>query len=128
MATVFQRQGRPGWYCKYTDATGHRVRCHLPATTKAEAMRAAFELERRAEREALGLEARPTDAGQTLAELCCWWLKNKCPKRSVTMETLRLDRHVCSQSLGSLKLHYVTTARIEAALDAMATKGAAPAS
>lgn len=119
MATVIKRRGRPGWYVKFTDATGRRVRKHVPAATKAEARRIAFELERRAERQALGLETLPAQSSMILAELCRWWLDNKCPPASVEIERLRLERHVCTTELGALAVPQVTTDAVEAALSAL---------
>lgn len=128
MASVLKREGRPGWYVKFTDATGRKVRKHVPAATKAEAKRIAYELERKAERQVLGLEARATDSTMKLAELCRWWLKHHCPKASSGIAKRRLERHVCSHPLGNAALSEVTTQRLEELLaDQRRPDGTSPA-
>jgi integrase len=73
MASVSERGGR--WYLRYRDASGKWVRQVSTAETKTAARHLAAELERRAERQRLGLEQlRPKDGGGTLAELLQWWL------------------------------------------------------
>jgi hypothetical protein len=61
------------------------------ARTKTQARRLADELEPKAERERLRLEPIPTDSGLSLAELCEWWLENRCPPASRYRERKRLE-------------------------------------
>src|SRR4051794_6270751 len=102
MASVIQRGSR--WYLKFRDETGRWQRQPCSATTKTEARRLATELEQKAERRRLGLEAMPNDSGLTFAELCQWWLDNRCPTTSLKKEKSRLTCHVFTNSLGKLPL------------------------
>jgi len=126
VASVCQREGR--WYLKFKDASGRWVRQVSTAKTKTEARRLAEDQERKAERQRRGLEALPDDSGQTLAELCEWWLVNKCPTASAYIERGRLAKHVLSSAVGRLLARSVTSATIEKHLDAVEKTGAAPAS
>ena len=67
MASVFQRAGR--WYLRVNDEAGVWRKIPSSARTKTEARRFAEDLERRSERQRLGLEPLPLkDGGGTLAE------------------------------------------------------------
>src|SRR5689334_5221630 len=76
----------------------------------------ASALERRAERQRQGLDPLPTNTSMTLAELCRWWLDNKCPEASRALARGRLERHVCAKPLGAAPLLRVTTEALEALL------------
>lgn len=130
MASVFEREGR--WYVKLKGPDGKWRRQVTTAQTKTEARRLAAEIElkteRTAERQRLGLEARPTDTTMTLTELCRWWLDHRCPEPSRYNEGARLDKHVFQRPIGALPLPQVTTERLEDLLNEMEKEGAAPAS
>src|SRR5262249_28963607 len=78
--------------------------------------RLAADLERQSERQAAGLEPMPQDTRMTLAELCRWWLKEKCPPASQEIERQRIERHICTRPLGALPVPKGTTEAVEAAL------------
>jgi integrase len=126
MASVYQK--RCTWYVGFKDATGAQRYQSTKATTKTEARRLAVELERRAERQRLGLEPLPDDCTMTLWELCDWWLRERCPERSRADERLRMERHVKRTPLGDVVLSHVTPAVIDERLHAMTRDGAAAAS
>ncbi len=84
MANVFQR-GKV-WYGKFKDASGT---CRQQATkvqSKIEAKRFIAEVERKAERQRLGLEVRLDESSLTVGELCEWWLESRCPAGSLANE------------------------------------------
>jgi hypothetical protein len=58
------------WYVRYRDAAGAWRDERSTAATKADALRLAQDLERRAERQRHGLEPLPGDPGMSLADLC----------------------------------------------------------
>src|SRR5581483_7787143 len=74
------------------------------------------------------LEPRPTDNSMTLAELCQWWLKERCKPASLRRERSRLGHHIINTDFGKLPLLQVTTARIEQHLRAMELAGSSPGS
>ena len=57
MASVTSRNGT--WYAKYKDHKGKTIRISTDARSKTEAKRLAEDLERKAERQRLGLEPPP---------------------------------------------------------------------
>lgn len=132
MPSVLKRGGT--WYVKFRNAGGTAERKATTATTKAEARLLGLELEQKAERQRLGLEARPTDDRLTVAGLCNWWLENYCPPRSVEMERMRLGKYVLSPpaswspKLGDVPLHVVTAEDFDHLFRAMELAGLAPAS
>ena len=121
MASVYSKRGV--WYLRYKDATGRWNATASTAATKAHAKRLAFELERKAERQRLGLEPLPTDFTETLSHLCEWWLVERCPEKSKYTERSRLTTHVFSTPLGELEIPRVTTVRIDEHLRAMERSG-----
>jgi len=111
MASVYEKAGK--WYLRWKGPDG-RWRDQVSTTrSKTEARRLAGELERRAERQRLGLEPLPTDTSMTLGRLCEWWLRERCPRSSVYRERSRLRRHILERPLGALPLTTVTAAPIE---------------
>ena len=125
MASVFRRESR--WYLRFKDSAGQWTQQVSSALTKTEAMRLANDLERRAERQRLCLEPIATNAEISLAELCEWWLENRCPRASIYRERKRLEYHVKNSAFGRLPLRGVTAARIENHLRAMECNGSSPA-
>jgi integrase len=113
MACAIKRGSK--WYLQWKDADGKRCRVASTAKTKGEAKRLADELEQRAERQRLGLEARPaSDGGGTLDALLEWWLKTYSkgtPSHERNESTVRL--HLIGSSLGALRLADVTSGKVE---------------
>src|SRR6266850_3091752 len=70
----------------------------------------------------------PVRCTMTLAELCEWWLKEKCPAASKEKERSRLRKHIMAQLIGKLIVGNVTTAALERRFGGMATGGASNAS
>lgn len=116
MASVFERDGR--WYLRIKDPFGRWTKVPTEARTKTQARHLAVEMERRHERQRLGLEPlTPADGGGTLTELLKWWLttvsvgspSHEWSERTVT-------KHLLSSELASLPLVAVSAERIEALL------------
>src|SRR5258706_5026946 len=128
MASVFQRQGHGTWYLRVKDACGRWANIASTAKTKTEAWRLASDLERKAERQRLGLEPLATDCTLTVGELVAWGLRERCPPASSEREVSRLRKNVISTPLGSVLVRYLTVARIEDHLHELEKAGAAPAS
>src|ERR1041385_488539 len=98
MGSVYQKRGV--WYAKYKDALG-RIKQHKlkpRANTKTAAKEELRDLEHAAERQRRGLEAIPVDCRLTLAELCDWWLRERCPAASAKIERQRLERHIIGRA------------------------------
>src|SRR6266481_4424632 len=75
MPSVYQKRGRGTWYLRVKGAAGRWADIASTAQTKTEARRLAAELERKAERQRLGLEPLPTDCTLSLGQLVGWWLR-----------------------------------------------------
>jgi len=103
------------WYLGWKDASGSVVRRPSDAVTRAEARRMAQDLERRAERQRLGLEPLPAeDGGGTLSELLQWWLDTYVkgsPSHARTVYGVR--KHFQRTELGALRLIDVSPGRLE---------------
>jgi len=126
MATV-ERHGN-SWRAIYAGPDGKRVRESVPARNKAEAKELAARLERRAWLQRRGLEVTADDLTGTLADLCLWWLQNRCSIASREGERQRLQKHVMSTAAGALPLSQVRSSVIEDLLHRMEANGAAPGS
>src|SRR5439155_18617840 len=124
MASVFQKKG--AWYVRFKDWTGRFKKQVTRAVTKAEAQRLADDLERRAERQRLGMEELPSESKATLTELCEWWLKNRCNPRREYLERSRLKRSVLTGPLGTLLIRRVTPEVVEDTLRQMERDGLSP--
>jgi integrase len=113
MASVYKKAGK--WYLHYRDHAGHRRDRVSTATTKTEARRLAGELERRCERQRLGLEALPAeDGGGTLREMLEWWLATySAVSPSHKRNVATVNKHLTKSKLGELRLVDVTPAYIE---------------
>jgi integrase len=118
MASVAFRKNR--WYVKYRDHRGRWVRKTSTARTKTEARRLADDLERRCERQRLGLEPLPDhDGGGTLAELLEWWLDTYSVKlASHERNKLSVRKHLLGSNLAKLRLVEATAGAIEQFLQA----------
>ena len=74
MASVYLK--RDTWYLQVTDAGGRRRCLASAAGTKTEAKRLGIEMERRFERQRLGLEPAPIAEGlRTVDDLLEWWIE-----------------------------------------------------
>ena len=124
MASVYKKGST--WYAQFNDATGRRKLLALDAKTKTEAKRLADDLERKAERQRMGIEPIITDSTKTLAELCEWWLENRCNPRRIYNERKRLQRHVLDAPLGRIPVKHLTSKHVEDALRGMDRKGLSP--
>jgi integrase len=111
MAFAFSKNGR--WYAGWKDASGRKRRQLTTAATKSEARRIADDLERRAERERLGIEAAPAPQ-MTFNALADYWLEHHSSVhcRSHDGNVARLKLHL-RPVLGSLTLGQVTPRRLE---------------
>ena len=89
MASVYQKRGRGTWYLRVKDAAGRWLDVASTAQTKTEARRLAADLERKAERQRLGLEPLPTDCTLNVGQLVEWWLRERCPAASHDREASR---------------------------------------
>jgi len=123
---AYVRQRGEIWYVGFRGATGRWIEKASKAQSKTEARRLAADLERQAERQRLGLEALPTDSTQTLAELCSWWITNRCPEATREKQRLSLTAHVIDANLGSLPLRAVTPAVLEGKFADMEKEGYKP--
>jgi integrase len=113
MASVYSKHGR--YYARWKDAAGRWQRVVTAATTKKEAQRFAEDLERKAERQARGLETVPDDLPRlTFSELLDWWWSEYGSKRR-GYELSFLHKRLLP-SLGRLALVAVSPARLEAML------------
>jgi len=125
MASVYQKRG--SWYVKFLDGQGRRRQLRTRARTRSEAKGLAYELERSAERQRLGLEPLPSECKLTFAELCEWWLKNRCSVKRADRERHRLKRHVFDSKIGGMPVPQITTGVIEDLLRGMERQGLRPA-
>ena len=118
MASVAYRANH--WYVKYRDHRGCWVRKASTARTKTEARRLADDLERRCERQRLGLEPIPDETGGgTLAELLNWWLTTYSVKlASHERNKLSVRKHLLDSDLAKLRLVDVTPGALEQFLQA----------
>src|SRR5919106_2831040 len=124
MASVFHKKGAR--YVYFKDWTGNFKKQVTRAGTKAQAQRIADDLERRAERQRLGLEELPSESKTTLAELCEWWLKNRCNPKREYLERSRLKRYVLNGALGTVLVRHVSSEVVEDTLRQMERDGMSP--
>ncbi len=113
MASVYRKRGR--WYVRFKDAAGRWRAQASRARTRSEAWRLAAELDRKVERERLGLDPPPpTDGGGRLADLLTWWLdtySRGSPSHEKNLSVVR--RHLLGSELAALPLVAVTAGRVE---------------
>lgn len=124
MASVYLK--RNTWYVSLLDGLVRRRLVRTLATTKGEARRLALELDRTAERQRLGLEAAPLESSATVADLCDWWLANRCTPGREYLERKRLQRHVLKAPLGKIAARHLTADDVRDALRAMLASGLSP--
>ncbi len=114
MASVYEKAGK--WYLRFKDAEGRWRDKATHARTKTEARRIAGELERKAERERLGLEPRTyADGGGalTVEEVVRWYCDAYLKDRPSYEPTLRALRLHIAPEIGHLLVGELTIARIE---------------
>src|SRR5882762_6111492 len=128
MASVYQKRGRGTWYLRVKDAAGRWQDIASTAQTKTEARRLALDLDRKAERQRLGLEPLPTDCTLNVGQLVEWWLRERCPAASHDREESRLRKNVIATQLGAVAVRHLTPARVEDHLHELERAGGAPAS
>jgi integrase len=115
------------WYVRWRDAGGKWQERRTTAKSKTEARRLAGELERKVERQELGLDPLPIQSSATFWELCSWWVESRCKPRSRDDERYRLGKHVKATALGDLPLAKVTRSAIADRLREIEAAGGAPA-
>jgi integrase len=127
MASAYRKDGK--WYLRWCDASGRWRGQVSTARTKTEAKRLSLELETKAERVRMGLEAAiPSDGGGTLSALLLWWLENYSkgsPSHERNESTIK--KHLLSCDLAQQPLVAVTTGKVESFLQ-LKSKGLAPQS
>ncbi len=114
MASVYEKAGK--WYLRFKDAGGRWRDKVTQARTKTEARRIAGELERKAERERLGLEPRSFEDGGvalTVEEVVRWYCDTYLKDRPSYEPTLRALRLHIAPEIGHLPVRELTAARIE---------------
>jgi len=113
MASVYKKAGK--WYLRFKDHSGRWRDKVTKAGTKTEARRMAEDLERKSERQRLGLEELPPeDRGGTLAELLEWWLETYStgsPSHERNVYSVR--RHLTDSELGRVRLVDLSPGKIE---------------
>ncbi len=122
MASVYEKAGK--LYIHYKDARGKWRDKASSARTKTEARRLAGELERRCERQRLGLEPLPAeDGGGTFDELMKWWLDTySAGSPSHKRNEFSVQKNLIGSELGALRLVHVTPATIEVFLQSRAAR------
>jgi hypothetical protein len=112
MSSVFKRGAR--WYAKFKDSNGRWCTKPTTAATKTDTKRLASDLERRAERQRLGLEPLPEDDGATLGDLLHWWEETYFRQSSAYSRSRgTFRRHVVESDIAKLAIREVTSGRIE---------------
>jgi integrase len=125
MASVYLKRGT--WYAQFKDGAGFRKQVPLDAKTKGEAKRLAVEVAHTAERQRLGLDALPVDSRLTLAQLCEWWLANRCKPHGQELERGRMRIHILEAPVGRVPIAILNVDHLEDAFRAMERRGSAPA-
>ena len=119
MGSVFKR-GRV-WWLKYKDAAGEWMPEATKAATKAEAKALLHEIERRVERQRLGLEPLSVNPeGWTVADLMQWWLdtySRHSPSHDRNVGSVR--RHILTAPLETKPLEHVRSGDVEQLLQGM---------
>src|SRR4051812_5161153 len=117
MASVYEKRGT--WYLQYKNAQGRWVKKASGARTKAEAKKLAGELERKSERQGLGLEPMSLNPeGLTLGSLMQWWLDTYSSGRAAHEKNVGTVRgHIIKDELAAVPLERVTAGAIEAYLN-----------
>lgn len=122
MASVIQRGGR--WYIKWKGAAGRKHRKATTAATKAQARRLADDMERKAERIRLGLEALPAEQGSwSFGELMEWWLPTTPPvPPSHERNASAVRKHLTNSAFATLPVRAFTSGKLEELLQAKSSE------
>jgi len=119
MGSVYKR-GRT-WWLKYKDAAGVWKPEATRAATKTEAKALLHEIERRVERQRLGLEPLSLNPeGWTVADLMQWWLdtySRHSPSHEKNLGTVR--RQILGTALAEKPLQHAQAGDVEQLLQAM---------
>src|SRR5262244_505437 len=132
MASIFKREGT--WYVRWrSDSRWTQRATEAKSWQEAKRIAAELELEERTRRrfefrERAGLTAVQEDLPGTLADLCRWWLTQRCSQTSREVEGRRLKKHVVEQPAGAVPIGSVQPAVIENLLCDMEHRGSAPGS
>jgi len=125
VASVFFRKG--SWFLRVRGVSGGWQKVRSSARTKTEARRLADELQRKLDRQRMGLEATPAeDGGGTLAELMEWWLQHTAGAPASASNESQVRKHLVNSELAPLRLVAVTSERIEAFLHAKQQEDLSP--
>jgi integrase len=105
------------WAARWKDAAGHWKEERLNHANKTEARRYAFEQEKKAERQRMGLDPLDGTGDETFGDLFAWWWTEYGQRRrSQTVEPFA--RKNLLPGLGKLRIREVTAAKLEALLNA----------
>jgi integrase len=116
MASVYLKNGR--WYLRIKDKDGRWRDRATSARTKAEANRIAGEIERKLERQAVGLEPDDTGAEMTVAQLMEWYCATYLADRP-SFETVSASTRLhIVPAIGHLRLGELRAGHIETLLQA----------
>jgi len=126
LASVYRKNNK--WYLRVKDSSGVWRDLPCAAATKTEAKRLAQEYERSAERQRMGMEPMALATNRTFGQLCEWWLKERCPAKSVYRETKRFELHVLGRPSAKLPLRALKSSHIEDCLRALEATGASGSS
>jgi excisionase family DNA binding protein len=117
MASVVNRGGK--WYLRFKDSTGRWVQHVSTARSKTEARRLAEEMESKAARQRLGLEASPADPKLTLGELMEWWMKTyPTTERSQKARETFIRKHFVDAKIARTPVLQVAPGMVESFLQA----------
>ncbi len=119
MASAYQKRGT--YYVGFTDGSGKRRNVATAARTLTEARRIAAELERKAERQRLGLDPLPDDS-VTLGGACEAWLAGMRARPAFETSEAYIRLHVRETDLARTPLGRLTRAHVENFLDAEAAR------
>ena len=112
MASVFLK--RQTWYLKVQDASGRWVARASTAANKTEAKRLAADLEKRHERQRMGLEQPDLPkGGGTVDELMAWWVETFLRRAASDTGATSIQKHIIGSALGRLRLAEVTPGKID---------------
>jgi integrase len=118
MASVYPKGDK--WYLRFRDHAGRWRDRASAARSKTEARRLAEDLERKCERQRLGLEPIPdADGGGTVAQLLEWWLATYSKTSpSHAKNRFTINKHLMTSELAELRLVDLTSGKIETFLQA----------
>src|SRR5919201_2978060 len=111
MGSEYQRDGR--WVVSWKDAVGRWREKRTTCRTKAEARRMREDLERQAERQAMGLEPLLQNRGKaTFGELMDWWWARHGKRLKSPTIRVFIEKHLRAP-LGDVPMLQVTAERFD---------------